>query len=166
MEIELNGINLGDRVKDRISGFTGIAYSKYEWLNKCKRIDILPETFDKDGKVQDSIAFDDVQVELVEAGVVVVSPNVSTAQIALGDRVKDRVTGFIGIADGYLDGVCGLRVRILPEVLDKEGSPAEATWFWESQVELVDAGAIVVEKNYTGGPRDMGNLNLNSSPAK
>jgi len=61
-------IKLGDKVKDRISGFEGIATGVAEYLNGCTRILIEPVKLDEDGKMLKSIWFDDVQVEIVAKG--------------------------------------------------------------------------------------------------
>lgn len=58
------GLKLGDRAKDRISGFKGIVVAITEWLNSCRRITIQPEET-KDGKPIDSHSFDAEQIELV-----------------------------------------------------------------------------------------------------
>lgn len=62
-------IQLGDRVKDAISGVTGIVIGKTDWLYGCRRITVQPET-DKDGKPTDAFAIDEPQAVLVQAGVI------------------------------------------------------------------------------------------------
>lgn len=59
-------IKLGDKVKDKISGFNGIATATSEYLNGCTRIMIEPTKLGDDGKVLESQWFDDVQVEVVK----------------------------------------------------------------------------------------------------
>lgn len=59
-------IKLGDRVKDSITGFKGIAIARSEWLNGCQRIEIQPEIL-KDGKVVEADWFDIRQVVLIKA---------------------------------------------------------------------------------------------------
>ena len=62
-------IELGDRVKDKITGFTGIAQAKTEWLYGCIRFTIAPEAT-KDGKVPDNHTFDAEQLEVVKKQVI------------------------------------------------------------------------------------------------
>lgn len=62
-------INLGDKVKDTITGFKGVAVCRTQWLNGCVRIGIQPQELDKDGKPQEAQYFDVEQVELLEASV-------------------------------------------------------------------------------------------------
>lgn len=56
--------NLGDRAKDKITGFTGIIVAQTKWLNGCMRLTIEPEQL-KDGKPIDPHSFDQDQVEVV-----------------------------------------------------------------------------------------------------
>ena len=67
-------INLGDRVKDKVTGFAGIVTAKTEWLNGCVRLTVQPEKLEKDGKVKDGMSFDIEQLELVKSSAVRVQP--------------------------------------------------------------------------------------------
>lgn len=58
-------VKLGEKVKDTVSGFTGIAVVKHEYLHGCFRFTIQPG-IDKEGKHPDSCTFDEPQ--LVKAG--------------------------------------------------------------------------------------------------
>lgn len=58
-------IELGDSVKDVVSGWSGIATGRYEYLNGCVRIGIAGP--DKDGAPEEYV-FDIQCVELVEKG--------------------------------------------------------------------------------------------------
>lgn len=58
-------INLGDKVKDVVSGFVGIAVSRHSYLNGCARIGVQPEV-DKDGKLPEYETFDEPQLQVIE----------------------------------------------------------------------------------------------------
>lgn len=58
-------IELGDRVKDIISGATGIVYGITEYLFGCKRIVVTPEAV-KDGKPADTLYLDEPQCMIVQ----------------------------------------------------------------------------------------------------
>ena len=45
-------IKLGDTVKDYITGFTGIAGARTEYLTGCIQFGVIPKTLNKDGKPQ------------------------------------------------------------------------------------------------------------------
>jgi hypothetical protein len=61
-------MGLGDRVKDPVTGLTGIVTAITTWLHGCIRLAVQPEET-KDGKPADSVYFDQSQLELVKAGV-------------------------------------------------------------------------------------------------
>ena len=62
-------VELGDLVKDEITGFEGIAVSVTMWLNGCRRIGLQPRTITKDGDVGRVEVFDEIQLSVVEKGV-------------------------------------------------------------------------------------------------
>jgi hypothetical protein len=57
-------IQLGDNVYCVLTGFTGTAVSKTEWLYGCVRIGVLPKEL-KDGIPQDLVHFDEAQLEKI-----------------------------------------------------------------------------------------------------
>ena len=62
-------IELGDRVKDEISGVRGVAIAVTFWLHGCKRWVVQPEE-SKDGKPADTISVDEPQLTVLKKGVV------------------------------------------------------------------------------------------------
>lgn len=82
-------VELGDRVKDRITGFSGIAVARVEWLYGCERFAVQPETLAKDGKYQDNQYFDAPQLAVV-AKQVVENP---ARRIARGSPERDHGGG-------------------------------------------------------------------------
>jgi hypothetical protein len=60
---------LGDRVRDPITGFEGICVSVIQYLQGCERIGVLAEKLDKEGKPQDWHHMDNVQLKIVKRGV-------------------------------------------------------------------------------------------------
>jgi hypothetical protein len=61
---------LGDKVKDTVTGFEGIIVAKTDWLYGCTRCTVQPGFLDKDGKTIEAQGFDELQLELIESGVV------------------------------------------------------------------------------------------------
>lgn len=57
--------NLGDRVRDAITGFEGILTCRTQWLNNCNTYGVQPTTL-KDGVPMERAHFDEPQLELVE----------------------------------------------------------------------------------------------------
>ncbi len=65
----LKMIELGDRVKDRITGLKGIAVGISKYLYGCTRIAVQPEEA-KDGKPAEWFHVDEPQLELMKKSVV------------------------------------------------------------------------------------------------
>lgn len=63
-------IELGDKVRDKITGFTGIAVATSIWLYGCNRIVVQPTELDKDGGKKCTDTFDEFQLEILEKSVV------------------------------------------------------------------------------------------------
>lgn len=83
-------------------------------------------------------------------------------QHQLGDKVKDKVTGYEGIViarSEYLNGC--IRYGVQRDKLTKEGKPQESEWFDEKQLAIVKAKAVNVEVKRTGGPAATSRLSAN-----
>lgn len=61
-------VNLGDKVRDKISGFEGIATGRTEYLYKCVHILVSHDKLDKDGKIPDGFWLDEDRLEVLERG--------------------------------------------------------------------------------------------------
>jgi len=59
-------VTLGDRVRDAISGYEGIATGHAAYLYGCSQILICPEHPTKEGGVRESLWFDEQRVALVK----------------------------------------------------------------------------------------------------
>lgn len=59
-------IKLGQTIKDSITGYQGVAIGRTKWLYGCVRITIQGD-LDKDGKVPDTVCFDEEQLIVVKA---------------------------------------------------------------------------------------------------
>jgi len=57
-------VKLGDRVKDVITGLTGLAVAEHRYLYGCCRITVQPP-IDKDGKVPEGYTFDEASLEVL-----------------------------------------------------------------------------------------------------
>ena len=83
-------IKLGSKVRDNITGFTGIATARTEWLHGCARVTVQPQAL-HDGKPIDPFTFDEEQMEVVEELPVQVSPD-SSATVGGPKRDPGRKT--------------------------------------------------------------------------
>lgn len=112
---------LGDRVKDRVSGYMGVVVSLHRFLQGCDRLGVQPPVGD-DGKLPEAQTFDSPDLLVVDEKVITYreqNDERNTGSITLGDKVRDPVTGFEGVAVArhvYLTG-CN-RITIQPPVED------------------------------------------------
>jgi hypothetical protein len=61
-------IPLGSLVKDKITGFSGIATAVTVWLTGCTRYGVQPKKL-KEGKVEEATWFDQDQLSIIGPGV-------------------------------------------------------------------------------------------------
>jgi hypothetical protein len=59
------GVELGQKVRDKVSGFEGIAVCRHIYLEGCERISVQP-LVDKEGKLPEAATFDEPQLEVIE----------------------------------------------------------------------------------------------------
>ena len=66
-------IKLGDKVKDKITGFTGIVVAVTKWLNGCNTIGVQIIKL-KDGLPQEKQFIDENQLEVIRPKVKIIKP--------------------------------------------------------------------------------------------
>lgn len=64
----IKSVELGDKVKDIVTGYTGIAIARTQWLQGCDRITIQASA-KSDGSVPDSLSVDEPQIAIIKRGV-------------------------------------------------------------------------------------------------
>lgn len=67
MLVETNGFELGDKVRDTITGVEGVITGIHQYITGCARVSIQPRA-GSDNKVPDAIGADVTVIELVKAG--------------------------------------------------------------------------------------------------
>jgi len=71
--------DLGDRAKDKISGFIGIVTAHTRYLESCDQVFLRPEKLDEKGALQKGEWFDSPWVEVIKVGVFKPTAVVQTA---------------------------------------------------------------------------------------
>jgi len=61
---------LGSKVRDRVTGYTGIVIGQTSWLYGCRRYTVQSQEM-KDGKPVDAMSFDEDALETIEESKVV-----------------------------------------------------------------------------------------------
>lgn len=56
--------------------------------------------------------------------------------IALGTKVRDKITGFTGIVTGYVTYITGCNQALVAPQAGKDGSLKESAWFDEQRLEI------------------------------
>lgn len=75
----------------------------------------------------------------------------ATPKFALGDTLRDHITGFEGVVIARTEWLNGcVRYDLQPPTLDKDGQPVKDVWFDEEQVALRQAAELSVPSH--GGP--------------
>lgn len=73
----------------------------------------------------------------------------------LGDKAKDRITGYVGVIICRSEWLYGCIRYVLQAKKVKDGKPAPSWVTDEGALDLVEANALGVEHvEATGGPRD------------
>lgn len=62
--------DLGDEVKDILTGFSGVVTGQAKWITGCSQYTVAPKKLDKEGKLIASEWFDENRLELVKGKVV------------------------------------------------------------------------------------------------
>lgn len=137
-------IALGSTVRDAITGFTGIATQRCDHLNGNVQYAIQPQG-KEDGSYPDAMFLDYHTLDIVGPGVSDRATPISDTEIVLGQKVRDKATGFVGIAtmkNSYLNGC--VHFGVLPEIrkealLNENPAPS---WIDHNRLEVVSDGLI------------------------
>lgn len=133
---------LGYNVTDKITGLKGVITAVAEFLYGPQRIGITPSKMSK-GEPVEALWLDKARLKV---GKLHTEVGALPLTVKLGDKVKDTVTGFKGIATGrytFLNGC--IRIEVTPEEL-KDGKPIEHVVFDEQRLTGKPSGL-------PGGPR-------------
>lgn len=85
---EQNKVNVGDHVRDEISGYEGIALARTEWLYGCVRVHVQSKEL-KDGKPVD-VTFDEDQLQVIKAKAIQPKVSMVSGLKQLSEEVKQK----------------------------------------------------------------------------
>lgn len=133
-------IKIGNTVRDIVTGIQGIAAARVEFVSGNIQFTVQPVS--KDNAYVEALAHDEQQLDFVDDGVAARStPAPTSTGITLGEKVKDMVTGLVGIAvrkTTFLNGCVYYAVQ--GEVDDK--NVAREEFFEYSRLEVVGKGVV------------------------
>lgn len=144
-------IKLGNKVKDVVSGFTGIVTARMTSLNGMVQYVVRPpQTKDKPDILPDAQFFDYQQLKIMTGGLKDIISNIVQTDIELGTQVEDIVTGFKGTAIAKMEFTNGcLQICIKPKMSKKdkdEGKMPEGEWVDSNQIKIVSKGTNTIKK--------------------
>ena len=148
-------IKLGTKVRDRVTGFTGIVDNKAVFLYGCTRVCIQPPV-KEDGTIPESYMIDEPQLEVLDPTPVMEVPEEPMAIVKMGNLVVDPISNIKATVTGravYLNG-CS---RVLLEPTEKH---KDVDNYWVDEHQVVDTGKTLLKNNNikpedtrkTGGP--------------
>ena len=145
-------VHVGDKARDKVTKIEGVVVVRHDYLYGVPRIGIQPEG-SHEGKEHETIHIDLPQAELVEKEVVSRDGMIPSSKIKLGDKAKDKISGFDGLCTGTAEWLYACtKVMLTPQKLNKKTEgPADSHWFDEPQTELIKPKVIKEDKKTTGG---------------
>lgn len=149
-------IEPGQKVRNRLSGIKGYVGSRTENISGYVWLHVHPAVKDEDATEEPkAVASDECEWEALEGSVPRLdAPRVAITRFELGQRVKDKVTGFQGIAIArteHLNRCWSYDVQA--EVIKKEdGATGSFESFQSNRLELVNEGILGKVKERRTGP--------------
>ena len=71
--------------------------------------------------------------------------------IELGKTYKDTITGFTGVATGYVTYITGCNQVLLTPKIKEDGTARESTWIDEQRAEVTDAPIVTIDNSAGAG---------------
>jgi hypothetical protein len=150
-------IKLGHRVRDALTGFEGIAQTKIEFLTGNVQYGVQPQCKPDSTDLPNAIGMDYHTLEVVDEGISHLAVAPVGTDIQLGWKVRDKATGFVGIAvqkHTFFNGCIYFQVipPLKKDALINENSPM--SFIEAARLEKVNDGlAEEASKSRVGGPR-------------
>jgi hypothetical protein len=142
----------GDTARCKVTQIEGVVVVRHDYLYGVPRIGIQPPG-SHEGKTHESLHMDLPQAELLEKNTVSRDGMIASRAVNLGDKCKDKISGFEGICTGMAVWLYSCtKVMLTPQKMEtKTYKPAESNWFDEPQISLVKAKVIKEDSKTTGG---------------
>ncbi len=155
-------IKLGQKVKDKISGFEGIAIVRVTALNGCIQYAVKPMYLDKDGKIPQSESIDQQQLKIIDEKSITTRVRPKKLKFKLGDKVEHIITGFHGTTTVVVEHISGaIEYGVKPMMKPDEKKIPDAVAISQEVLALRKEKPVKVEKKKTGGViQDLKYMNL------
>jgi hypothetical protein len=149
-------IDLGDEVKDRITGFSGIVTAIEIYRTGVTRANVQPQEL-RDGKPIEPHDFDFEDLTILTKYKIPAIPLTYTGKIEMGDEVETR-SGYRGVVEEVRTSLSGCtQFGVWAEKLGKDGMPQKGMLFHSGEVELIHKAKVAhVAKAAGTGPAPIG----------
>jgi hypothetical protein len=127
-------VQLGETVRDVVSGFTGMAVRKVTYVNGCIQFEVQPKVAEA-GKMPESQYFDHQRLESVAGEVLTaIEPGLFVGK--LGFPMVHRITGYKGVSVGLAISWSGRMRYGLRSKVGEDGKLTDTEWFDEEELEV------------------------------
>src|SRR5208337_2479466 len=133
-------IEPGDYVKDKLSGYEGVARSVVSWWHNCDRVVVQPVGMRKEKYIPTGETIEAPQLIIVEKGRVKLDVEIEPLTFKYGDKVKDNLSSYEGAVYGFALYLNGCRRVAVQSSNLHEGHPVDEVWFPSQQLSLVKEG--------------------------
>lgn len=146
-------ISLGAHARDKVSGFTGIVMTRYEFTTGNVQWTLQPPMKKGETEIPRSELFHHHALEYLGPGIAADVPEaIDFANLRLGERAKDRVSGLVGIVTVRAIHSSGCTsYQLQPEIgEEKKNTLPESFLFGSERLEKVDDGVIATLPGLSG----------------
>lgn len=148
-------IKLGTYVKDRVTGLEGTAYARL--IRMHGNVQIMVQPCGDGTTIPESTYIDEFTITTLNDGLLAQVPFPAQPSIVMGQKVKEIVSGQIGIVSSRIDFMNGcVQFEVTPEIVDNK--PLDAFWVDHSRLEVISTEVISVKQSETGGPMHRGHF--------
>ena len=147
----VNRVEIGDRVKDKVSEFEGIVISRTEFMAGCERIEVQAEKLHEGEPVEPQL-FDAPNLDVIKQSAVPWKHS-AKPKLKFGDKVWHKINGFSGVVTSHTYQLSGnTLIGVTPDKLGKDSKPRQPIAFPPDMVSKRKPKAVTVKKEKrTGG---------------
>lgn len=147
-------IRLGNKVKDKVTGFTGIATCMTHIYGGTVQFGVQPLANTEKQELPESKYIDDITLIVVDDGIANETPPADdTVTILLGEEVEDLVTGARGVVTEIITHLNGCVFLYVISKIQKEMEKAVVTYTTHKRFKRVGPG-LLAAKSGTMKPED------------
>jgi len=126
-------LKLGQTVTDKITGLTGVITCIAEFMHSPPRVCVTPRKKPKDAEKESDHWLDEARLK---PGKIALKVERKPATVPFGQKVKDPISGFSGVATARFFHINGcIQIEVTPDKLKADGSIIKPWAFDEQRLE-------------------------------